>query len=272
MNTDNEFDMYYSGEKLYGDDFCIEDITKWYMDEQEAYTNMYVRTDKYRYGFHALNSYHGFSKLPKKKFQEVLGLGAATGAEFLPIIDAINKLVITEPSDFYDNITDINGVSVKYVKPQLDGSLEFEAKTFDLITSFGVLHHIANVSHVIRECSKTLKSGGYMLIREPIISMGDWKHPRPGLTKRERGIPLQILLDIIEDSQMKVEYQALCFFSPTNRIMEKIGINPFGTNWLVILDYLLSNIFWPNYSYHATSFIKKIRPSCVYLVVKKSPY
>ncbi len=32
-----------------------------------------------------------------------------------------------------------------------------------------------------------------MLLRKPIVSMGAWTHPRPGLTRHEQGIPLSLL-------------------------------------------------------------------------------
>src|SRR5438034_6737267 len=38
----------------------------------------------------------------------------------------------------------------RYVKPRTNGDMPFDRETFDLITCFGVLHHIANISHVMR--------------------------------------------------------------------------------------------------------------------------
>ena len=59
-----------------------------------------------------------------------------------------------------------------------NASMEFPNNYFDLITSFGVLHHIPDVSKVFSELSRVLAPGGYLLIREPIVSMGDWSYPR----------------------------------------------------------------------------------------------
>ena len=271
MKIENEFNQYFSGKKLYGDDFSADEIFRWYQDEQEAYTNLYARKHNYSYDFHSLNVYHGYSRLPKKRYKSVLGLGSAGGDEFFPIIHEIDRLVIVEPSDYYSNVSHIKNTPVSYIKPSVDGRLKFSDKSFELITSFGVLHHIANVSYVIKECGRVLEPGGYMLIREPITSMGDWRKARKGLTRRERGIPLNLLIKSIEQANMQIDRKALCFFSPTNRLMEKMGINPVSNTALVILDNILCNLFKSNYSYHATSFVKKIRPSCVYIIAKKLP-
>lgn len=63
--------------------------------------------------------------------------------------------------------------------------LDFESEQFDLITCLGALHRIPNVSMVVNELYRCLGKGGYLLLREPVVSMGDWSVPREGLTKRE---------------------------------------------------------------------------------------
>lgn len=40
--------------------------------------------------------------------------------------------------------------------------------------------------------------GYHALIREPTISTGNWRRPRPGLTRRERGISKPILRAVVE--------------------------------------------------------------------------
>ena len=89
---------------------------------------------------------------------------------------------------------------------------------FALVTCFGVLHHIPNVSFVMSELGRVLEPGGVMLLREPVISMGDWRKPRRGLTKRERGIPLHLLQRIAVESGFEVIKQSLCMFPTTPRL------------------------------------------------------
>ena len=80
---------------------------------------------------------------------------------------------------------------------RMPGVIRYGGGYFDLIVCFGALHHIPNVSRIIGEFYRCSEKGGYVLMREPIISMGDWTKKRKGLTRRERGIPLKILRDII---------------------------------------------------------------------------
>lgn len=155
---------YLNGDKLFGDDFNISQILEWYKDEEEGYSNLGAKDkDCYTYGYHALNKSHGFDFLSSDNFQNVLGFGSAYGDEFTPILNQIQQITILEPSDVFKN-TSIRGIPVKYVKPSPDGSIPFENNTFDLITCFGVLHHIPNVSKVLSELYRVLKPNGYLLV------------------------------------------------------------------------------------------------------------
>ena len=147
----------------------------------------------YVYGYHALNIRHGFRHLPaRRRFSHVLGVGSAYGAEFQPIIDRLDTVTILEPSDQLTGRAIGGRISPAYVKPNPSGMMPFDDGCFDLTVSMSVLHHIPNVSRVVAEMSRVTKRDGYTLIREPIVSMGDWRYQRkPGVTKRERGIPLQ---------------------------------------------------------------------------------
>ncbi len=58
---DDNVQQYFSGKKLYGDDFSIEQIMEWYEDEKDAYFNLGKKSrDNYKYGYHALNYGYGF--------------------------------------------------------------------------------------------------------------------------------------------------------------------------------------------------------------------
>jgi SAM-dependent methyltransferase len=266
-------DKYKSGEVLYGDDFNISQIQKWYDEETEAYADLGSKdAGEYTYGYHALNTLHGFSYLKGKKFENILGIGAAWGHEFFPILDQLKNIYIVEPSDNLrsDKIGDI---VPQYVKPTVSGKLEFEDNFFDLITCFGTLHHTPNVSYIISELHRVTKPGGYILLREPIISMGDWEKPRKGLTKNERGIPLQIFRKIFSDLKLEVINEASCFcmtplFQRTWKKFSKQAI--FSHKSYVWFDKWLSKLFAGNLHYHATKKLERIAPQSVFYVLKKS--
>lgn len=267
-----QMSQYFSGEKLYGDDFTQPQIDEWFKDEQEGYANLSefyeLISDPSGYDYHELNKYYGFKYLDRDKYQNVLGFGSAYGEEFLPIIERINRLTILDPSDKFVRET-IHGVPSKYVKPSSNGVLPFEDEKFDLISCLGVLHHIPNVTFVINEIYRCLEKNGRALIREPILTMGDWTKIRAGLTKRERGIPLNYMDKILEESGFRVVNKSLCIFPLIPKICNKLGIVTYNNKILTIIDRLASTISSRNITYHRTNIFQKLAPSSVYYILTK---
>ncbi len=261
---------YFSGEKLYGDDFSIEEIEVWYEDEKEGYANLGARNrHSYQYSYNALNWFHGFRFVQQKSNIRALGIGSAYGDEFEPFVSMIKELKILDPSEHFESGIRDNGLAIEYMKPNISGSIPFDDCSFGLITSLGVMHHIPNVTHVLSECYRCMSPGGSMLLREPIHSMGDWSKPRPGLTKRERGIPLSVLDETMRQIGFRIVRRQLCMFPAFSRICKKLKIETYNSVGLTIIDSILSNMFSWNDRYHRTSFIDKLAPSCVFFVATK---
>ena len=141
-----------SGRATWGDDFDEEHIQQWFTDEIEAYADLGAaeHSSAETYGYHQLNIRHGFRHLPEGRFPDTLGLGSAFGGEFLPIADRLERLTILEPSERLRSST-LRGIPIRYERPVPSGDMPFADATFDLVTSFGTLHHVANVTHVISE-------------------------------------------------------------------------------------------------------------------------
>ncbi|WP_183562783.1 class I SAM-dependent methyltransferase [Mucilaginibacter sp. SP1R1] len=263
---------YLNGKALFGDDFTIDQIADWYNKEKEAYANLGSKNaETYQYGYHALNNLHGFSYLKDKYFNNALGLGAAWGHEFDVIIDQIDHLHIIEPSDNLRS-EKVGHIKPVYTTPEISGTINYPDGYFDLVTSLGTLHHIPNVSYVISELYRVTKKGGYILIREPVISMGDWTKPRNGLTTNERGIPLNIFRNILAQYPLQIINEGLCFTMTAffQRIWIKLSKHPIYTfKSYVLLDKWLSKIFSRNLQYHATRKLQRIAPQSVFYVLKK---
>lgn len=265
----NDIDIYFSGKKLYGDDFSEPEIADWFKDEEIGYFDLEDREADVTYGYSALNWAHGFKFISQRAFQRVLGVGSAYGHELHPILSNTASIVVLEPADGFHS-GELNGVPIEYIKPLPNGALPFKDNEFDLITCFGVLHHIPNVSKVLDEIYRCLRPGGCVLIREPIISMGDWRYPRKGLTKRERGIPSIVFRNMIRDAGYIVKKETLCMFSLTARLRYLTGKSPYNSKIIVLLDKFLCALpIWLNV-YHAHNFLQKLRPTSVFYYLEKS--
>jgi SAM-dependent methyltransferase len=266
----DDFGRYLSGEKLYGDDFAAGEIDQWFADEAEGYAGLGAGDkNRYSYSYHELNHAHAFRFLKERRFENVLGIGSAYGDEFRPIAKNIRKITILDPSDAFSETGEIMGIPCTFRKPNSSGDIDFDDEHFDLISSLGVMHHIPNVTHVLNECYRCLATNGVMLLREPISSMGDWRKPRTGLTKHERGIPLPILDRIIGDAGFSVIRKAFCNFPMLPKIAGRLGIATYNSSMFTMTDSILSQLFSGNVRYHRTTFLEKLAPASIYLLLTK---
>jgi len=264
-------DAYLSGESLYGDDFDASQVAQWHADEREGYAELGAGDrPRYKYAYHAWNRLHAFRHLPRgKAFKNALGFGAAYGDEFDPIASRIEAITIVDPSAAFRQET-VCGIPARYMAPASDGRLDLADGAFDLITAIGVLHHIPNVSFMVRELARTLGRDGHMIIREPIVSMGDWRKPRPHLTRHERGIPLEILKSIVRDSGLDIVRTTLCGFVPVQRAFAAFRDDPYNSRMAAAIDAAACQLLSWNVHYHARSFFQKLRPTSAFLVARKS--
>lgn len=265
-----------AGQALYGDDFSPSEIDKWFAAEKEGYYDLYYRgagveqqaaPDQYEYA--GLAERHGFDWLPHRAYEHALGIGSATGAELRPVLDRCARVTVLEPSVGFE-VTKLYGKPVRYVKPLSSGLMPFDDAAFELIVCFSVLHHIPNVSTVVREIYRVLKPGGMVLLREPTHSMGDWRQPRRGLTKHERGIPLLVFRSIVAGAGFHVVKETRCMFSLTSRLQGLMRRRIWTLGWVVTLDAWLCRLpVWPD-RYHAESTVGKLRPTAVAYVLAKA--
>lgn len=269
VKTEYSLDDYFSGREIYGNDFNAEQIEEWYKDEQEGYANLGAKdSGTYRYGYHALNKLFGFESLGEREFEHALGIGSAYGHEFEPIAERIRRISIIDSSRHFE-VSHIKGTPVDYQRADPAGDLPLADGSVDLVTCFGVLHHIPNVSKVVGEMARCLKQEGLLLLREPIVSMGDWRTRRNGLTKRERGLPLGPFTRVIEEAGFRSVNLVLFGFSPLVKLMQTVSAQPYNNRHFVHIDRVLSRLFLWNYTYHRTSIFSKFSPSAGYWVLEK---
>ncbi|WP_367322976.1 class I SAM-dependent methyltransferase [Streptomyces sp. HUAS ZL42] len=263
-------ERYLSGRELWGDDFTHEQIESWFDDEREAYADLSTSPSPTEYGYHGINRFNGFRKLPNCRFSHALGIGSSFGTEFLPLVDRIDRITILEPSKKLRSKS-LLGLPLNYVDPASSGHIPFAGSTFDLAVCFGVLHHIPNVTHVVSELGRVLAPGGWMVIREPVVSMGDWRYPRKGgLTKRERGIPRSHLERAINKAGLSIRSSTFCMSPLTGRLGKVVGRNLYATEFGAAVDRTLALATAWNYRYHAVSGWQKLRPSSVFIVAQRA--
>jgi ubiquinone/menaquinone biosynthesis C-methylase UbiE len=201
-------------------------------------------------------------------FDKVLGLGSSWGYEFLPVIDKIKELHIIE-SSLQTRSKELGTLTLLYHTPSVSGIINFPDNSFDLINVFSTLHHIPNVTFVLKELFRVLKPNGYLLLKEPINSMGDWRKKREGLTINERGIPEQIFDRTIQESNMYIvqKHYLSCMTSFFRRITNNHPF--FRTKYYYMIDKYLSKLFAFNITYHPTTKLKRIAPHVAFYVLRK---
>lgn len=269
---DTLYNKYLSGLALYGDNLSTDDIRAWYAVEESGYydlvTNIFFKDAEYTYEYAALNEYHGYRHIRGRHFRRALALGCARGDDVAPFADNVDEFLAIEPVEKWW-APSIGGKRAKFVKPSLAGDIPCGEGKIDLVVCLGILHHIPNVTHVISEIARVSATGAYFLMREPISTMGDWRKPRAGLTKNERGFHLMWFEETLLRAGFRIERRAFCMFPTTVRLGKLFNTNAYAHRTFVIQDHLVSSIMSWNYHYHRDNLFKKLAPGSVFYVLRK---
>jgi len=258
----------FGGDHLFGDDLDDDQIRQWFADEEHGYFDLTSGVAQKIAEYDALNEIALFSHIKRMRFDTCLALGCARGNDIAPLAPLVNQFIAIEPStEFWRDI--INQKPAHYRKPTLRGLLNLADGSVDIATAISVLHHIPNVTEVLTEIHRVLRPGGVLVMREPIVSMGDWRAPRRGLTKNERGIPHKWLLNTLKSAGFGVEHATYFAFAPMQQLARWLKIMPYRNAWTTYLDLLLSAATIWNVQYHRTRLIQKIAPSAVAIVASK---
>lgn len=277
-NVTSSLSAYLDGSRLYGDSFNSAQIETWYKDEEEGYSNLIRNKEQtYNYSYRELDKMYFFDFIKQRTDKvDICGLGSAFAHEFIPVLDNAKSITVIEPSNFFHQDS-LNGFPITYKKPTLTGKLDFENEVFDVITCFSVLHHIPNVTYILKELLRCLKQGGILFIREPVVSMrepifsiADFSSPKAGLSRRERGIPIQFFERFIQNSNLELK-RKITMGIPINKIFWFAFKNKsvYNSKTGVMIDRILSSLLFWNVKYHSYNKYNRIRPSMVLLVLEK---
>jgi SAM-dependent methyltransferase len=264
------------GETLYGDNFSSDQIREWYAQEVSGYfdllSNHYKITDEddqYKYEYFALNQFHAINRLMGRRFDTCLGLGCAAGHDIAPLAPVVKQFIAIEPAEKWWH-NEIGGKPATYMAPSALGDIALDSASVDLAASFGVLHHIPNVSHVVAEIARVLKPGGIFVLREPISSMGDWRKARAGLTVYERGLPMKWFECMASAAGFEILACHTCMFGPLPALAKRLGISaPYSKMSFVKLDWLVSEAFRWNARYRRDTLPKKFAPASAFWILER---
>lgn len=258
------------GERIYGDDFDAAAVGEWFEAERDGYSSL-AHEDALQpvYVYGAMDRNYGWRHMTSEGSLKAMGLGSAFGCEFETLAPRLQHVTIVEPQEFYWR-DEIAGVPASYVSPNASGRIPAQNQSFDLVTAFGVLHHIPTVTATVAELVRVLRPGGRLMIREPITSMGDWRHPRPGLTARERGIPPALMEKAIAEGGGQILSVSYLGFGPLLKLASVCGIrSPWKHKSFVAVDRLCCQIFKGPGAYHRTTTASRFAPAIGYWVVTK---
>lgn len=266
------------GAVLAGDNFTEKQLRIWFAQEQEAFYEADAgnsETDPWYAYMRYVNEILGFPKITKSEdlSKSILVLGPGSGKEVELFADenAGWTLNFLEASlNFKEELIRKFPRSV-IVDPVISGNISLRDCSQDVVCAFSVLHHIPNVSHVVREISRITKPGGLFLVREPCSSMGDWRYPRSA-TPNERGISRSLLIAIAQKAGFELSSKPIpILFEPINKILKKtIGFSLIPFSLLYLVDRLASMVVSFNDYYWRDTWYKKVGPSSYFYVFRKN--
>ena len=258
------------GELLWGDDFTDDELRWWYEREAASYAENYGSGLRQSVTT-ALDRQHfvpAFAEyLSNRASRSVLSLGGANGAELLDLASHIDRLEIVDPGAGWVVPSELRAAT-RISEPDYRGHLKFPDRHFDAATALSVLHHIANVTHVIGEVARTLKPGGLLAVREPVVSMGDWSRRRGNLTPNERGIPSSLLLESLHDAGFDILSSAPRGTGLVRKLGRRRG-PMFASPGLVAIDAALSRVLAGFTRYEMRSTWRKLGPSSVTILAQR---
>lgn len=261
-----------AGTELYGDGFSSDEIGIWFRNEEDGFFQLrqtvYKSADEGDFIYAAADTFHFYEHLGDRHFDTCLALGCADGRDIEALSDRVGKFIAIEPARKWWKDS-IGGRPAEYRMPSLEGKLDVPDASVDLVTVFGVLHHIPNVSAVVGELARVMKPGAIMLVREPIVSMGDFTKPRVGLTAHERGIHWRVQTRMYADAGLRVKRRA---FTRTNAVLgalKRFGIDS-NTRFAVAVDALASRVLAFNQRYWRTRPHHKIGPAGITFILEKA--
>lgn len=246
-----------SGHSLYGEGLDDAGLAEWLAAEADGYAGLVGEAAESRTA--ALTRHHVLPHLPPGRFPLALALGPGTGGDYAALAGRVGRYVAIElaRSLWRDSLA---GAPADFREPTVRGAIDLPTASLDLAVGFGVLHHVPNVSEVLGEVGRLLKPGAPLILREPIGWLGDFRQPRPGLTRHERGIPHGLMDRILVRAGFTIAAKSFASFPGPRELAWRLGQNPWDHAGWVRFDALLARAAAWNARYRRQSLRQKLAP------------
>jgi SAM-dependent methyltransferase len=267
-----------AGRHLAGDDYSPTQIERWFAEEKEAF---FVQDD----GNSATDPFYAYMRsltprlaapafsYPAGQAGSLLVLGPGPGLEVDDIVERGGawKITFVEASESFRESLVQRFPGSTVVPARHTGVLEVRAGCIDVAIALSVLHHIPNVSFVLGELSRVTRTGGYVVIREPCSSMGDWRGPRSA-TPNERGISKRWMVEQAQRVGLSLAMPPKAvLFHPLSLVAKRLGVaGVMKTRIYFWLDIVVSKILEFNDAYWRDAWYKKLAPSAYFYVFRKT--
>lgn len=246
-----------SGRSLYGEGLDDAALAEWLAAEAEGYAGLVGEAAESRTA--ALTRHHLLPHLPPGPFPLALALGPGTGGDYAALAGRVGRFIAIEPARSLWRSA-LAGAPAEFREPTLRGTIDLPDASLDLAVGFGVLHYIPNVSEVLTEVARALKPGAPLILREPIGWLGDFRRPRPGLTRHERGIPHRLMDRLLAEAGLTVAAKSFASFPGPRELAWRLGHNPWDHAGWVRLDALLARVMAWNAGYRRQKLRQKLAP------------
>lgn len=266
-----------AGERLVGDDFDDGALARWFRQEEEAFfhdDSGNSAVDPWYAYMRYVNERLGFAAVERRmsRVGSLLSLGPGGGQELEAFAARHPECMLTlvESSVHFREQLRAKFPGAILVHPRPSGVLDVESESQDVVCAFSVLHHIPNVSAVLREFRRVLKAGGMLLVRESCSSMGDWRYPRAA-TPNERGIPRKLMLRMAASAGLvPLRRPVPALLQAVNRLLRSSrALESLPAPALYAADRAASLILSGNDHYWRDSWFKKLGPSAYFYAFQR---
>jgi SAM-dependent methyltransferase len=267
-----------AGRALAGDEFTGHQLATWFAQEKEAFYQADAGNsdvDPWYAYMRFVNETLGFPRVKANAAdsKSVLVIGPGSGIEIANFAGRHPewRLHFLEASEHFSAALKERWPDATVMRPAISGDIELGNGSQALVCAFAVLHHIPNVSKVVREVGRILRVGGVFLVREPCSSMGDWRVPRSA-TPNERGISRELLVEFARGCGLHLVGKPVpILFEPLNRILKRsLGYRAVPFSVLYVIDRMISRLVGFNDHYWRDTWYKKIGPSSYFYVFRKT--